>query len=51
MLIAAIHNQKGARAETAKSQLARLTLRVFTERLIEWRKVSEIDPMSLPEAS
>lgn len=51
MLIAAIHNQKGTRAETAKSQLARLTLRVFTERVIEWKKVSEIDPMSLPKAS
>ena len=51
MLIAAIHNQKGTRAETAKSQLARLTLRVFTERVLEWRKVSEADLISLPEAS
>jgi len=51
ILINTIHTQKGTRAETAKSQLARLTLHIFTEKVEEWKKVTEINPMPLPEAS
>ena len=50
-LINTIHTQRGARADAAKSQLARLTLHIFAEKVAEWKKIAEINPVPLPEAS